>query len=94
MNNLDLVLRRYQTDQRNLNVCATVVFAVFSSAMLYFERGSSTLSVFASVIAFLWAYHWNSGRRIRNGAFAANNTLFSRIEHADLTRWLERRGPT
>ena len=92
MNTNDPVLDRYQKQQRTMYAWITLALAVFSVVVFFNQETWASPIMFTIVTALLWAYHLNCGRRIKIGAFAAGRSLFSDIERADLSRWLEHTG--
>jgi hypothetical protein len=88
------ILQQFHAEQRTAYIWMTCALALFSVFVLFNQETWASLYMFAIVTAFIWAYHWNNGRRIRNGTFAANLSNWSRIEQADLKRWAEHRGAT
>ena len=94
MDSSDTILARFHKESRSLYVVLTIVLAIFSVIMLYVQETWTSAFMFAITICFVWSYHWNTGRRIRNGTFGADMSALAQIERADLARWLERNGGT
>ena len=94
MRNTDSVLSAYLSDRRSMYIVATVTLFVYSAVVLYYQETWASACMFALVTALLWSFYWNTGRRIANGSFGACMSFWSRLERADLSRWLEYHGGT
>ncbi len=90
MDDFDAVLARYHRDCRTRYIFVTVGLAVYSLVVLLNQETWASASLFGLVVSLLWGFHWNAGRRIKNGAFGSGDSAWSRIEYADIARWLAR----
>ena len=92
----DLVLQQFQREQRITYALLSVALALLAFALPFVDGGFvyPMLTIFPAVMGFVWMYHWMTGRRIRNGTFAASTSILSKIEQADLYRWIEHGGGT
>jgi hypothetical protein len=90
MENFDAVLARYRHACRTRYVFVTVVLAVYSVVVLLNQETWASAVMFGLIVSLLWGFYWNAARRIRSGAFGSGDSVWSRMEYADIARWLAR----